>query len=110
MRRREFITVLGGAAAWPPAARAQQWALPVVGLLYSGLQEPIEHRLRAFRQGLKESGFVEGENVAIVYQFAENLTDRLPELMADLIHRPVNVVAAMSTVAAMNAKAANTTI
>jgi hypothetical protein len=105
MKRREFITLLGGAAAWPLAVRAQQ-AMPVIGLLYGAQREPIEQRLRAFHQGLKESGFIEGDNVAIVYRFVENQTDRLPELMADLIHRPVTVIAAVNTVAAVTAKAA----
>jgi putative ABC transport system substrate-binding protein len=111
MRRREFITLLGGAAAaWPIMARAQRPEIPVVGLLYGAQREPTENRLRAFRQGLKESGFIEGDNVAIVYRFAENQTDRLPELMADLIHRPVTVIAAVNTIAAVTAKAATTTI
>jgi putative tryptophan/tyrosine transport system substrate-binding protein len=111
MNRREFITLLGGAvAAWPLMAPAQRPAMPVIGLLYGAQREPTENRLRAFRQGLKESGFIEGDNVAIVYRFAENQTDRLPELMADLIHRPVTVIAAVNTIAAVTAKAATTTI
>src|SRR2546429_8941835 len=98
MRRREFITLLGGAtAAWPRKAYAQQPALPVIGLIYSGSPDPIAHRLRAFRQGLKDSNYVEGENAAIVYRWAENRIDRLPELVADLIRRQVTVIAAMST-------------
>jgi putative ABC transport system substrate-binding protein len=111
MKRREFITLLGGGAAvWPLVARAQQPALPVIGFLYSAPQSPIAHRLRAFRQDLKDSGYAEGENVAIVYRFAENPTDRLPELLADLIRRQVTLIAAMSTVGAVAAKAATTRI
>jgi putative tryptophan/tyrosine transport system substrate-binding protein len=84
--------------------------MPVIGLLYIASPDQIAHRLRGFRQGLKDSGYVEGENVAIEYRWAENQTDRLPEMVADLIRRQVTVVAAMSTVAAVAAKAANTTI
>jgi ABC-type uncharacterized transport system substrate-binding protein len=110
MRRRTFITLLGGTAAWPLAARAQHAAMPVIGFIYSASPDPIAHRLSAFRQGLKESGYVEGENCAIVYRWAENRIDRLPEMVADLIRRQVTVITAISTVAAVAAKAANTTI
>jgi putative tryptophan/tyrosine transport system substrate-binding protein len=90
-KRREFIRLLGGAAAWPIAARAQQSGpMPAIGFLSPTTPETLGDRLRGFRQGLKETGFVEGENVVVVYRWAENQMDRLPELAAELVRRQVN--------------------
>jgi ABC-type uncharacterized transport system substrate-binding protein len=92
MRRREFLGVLGGAAVWPFAARAQQQAMPIIGFLDGRAPEALTERLRGFRQGLKEVGYVDGENVTIVYRWAENEVDRLPALAADLVRRRVDVI------------------
>jgi putative ABC transport system substrate-binding protein len=110
MRRRAFITLIGGAAiAWPLAARAQQ-PVPVVGFFDPRLPETIADRVRAFRQGLKETGYVEGESVAIEYRWAENHHDRLPALAAELVRRQVAVIATGAHASVFAAKAATTTI
>jgi putative ABC transport system substrate-binding protein len=109
MRRRQFITLLGGAAAWPHAARAQQPALPTVGFLRSSTLGDVQHWVAAFRQGLKEAGFVEGQNIAIEYLSADNKPDQLPALVMDLIRHPVAVIVG-NLESALAAKAATTTV
>jgi putative ABC transport system substrate-binding protein len=110
IRRREFTTLLGGAAMWPVAARAQRSTIPVIGFLNADSPRGYARELSAFLKGLGESGYVDGRNVAVEYRWAENRIDRLPAMAADLVNRRVDVIAATSTPAALAAKAATTSI
>src|SRR5262249_4793637 len=111
MKRRQFITLLGGVAAWPLAARAQQPAMPVVGYLnIGGSPESDTSRLTGLRRGLNQTGYVEGRNVVIEYRWAGNQANRLPALVADLVQLPVTVIVAVGVPSALAAKAATTSI
>jgi len=111
VKRRDFITLIGGAVAWPAVVQAQQQSMPVIGFLNPASLDTNADRLRAFHRGLKESGHVDGENVTILYRWGENQTNRLPELAADLVRRRVAVIAMPQALASvLAAKAATTTI
>ena len=110
MRRRDFISLIGGAAAWPLAARAQQSSMPVVGFLGAGAREPLRQQIAAFLEGLKESGYVEGQNLAVEYRFAEGQFDRFPALASDLVRSQVAVLFVASNAGALAAKQATSAI
>ena len=110
IRRRDFIAGLGSAAAWPVVARAQQAAMPVIGFIHPETPDLAEYLVRAFRQGLNETGYVEGRNVAVDYRWAQSQNDRLPALTADLVRRRATVIVTSSTLGVSAAKAATTTI
>src|SRR5438477_7918911 len=111
MKRRDFIMLLGGAAAWPTGARAQQRTTPVIGFLNAASADTYANRTRGFYSGLKDSGFVDGDNVTILYRWANNQMDKLPEMAADLVRRRVKViVTGTGTVPAVAAKHASSSI
>jgi putative ABC transport system substrate-binding protein len=110
VRRREFVALLGGAAAWPLAARAQQPAMPVIGFIDTRSVETTREQVAAFKRGLAETGYVEGRNVAIEYRWADNQTDRLPALASDLVRQRIAVIVAPGPPSALAAKAATTKI